>query len=161
VELLENYVVLKMPRNPPHDGTLQFISKRLLRHLTAGWDTRVRMAVVLPDSVPEPDVAVTRGDEAAYLTRHPTATDCALVIEVADSSLLRAQRDKTRIYARAGIPQYWIVNLPDRRVEVYSNPTGPVTVPQYRAFATFQPGDILPLSLDSASVSVPVTDLLP
>jgi Uma2 family endonuclease len=161
VELLENCVVLKMPRNPPHDGTLQFISKRLIRHLLVGWDTRVQMAVVLPDSVPEPDLAVVRGDEANYLTRHPTAADCALVIEVADSSLLRDQRDKTRIYARAGIPLYWIVNLPDRRVEVYSNPSGPVAVPQYQAFATFQPGDTVPLPLDAATVSVPAADLLP
>ncbi len=122
---------------------------------------RVQLAVVLPDSVPEPDICVARGDARTYLTRHPTAADCALVIEVADSSLLRDQRDKTRIYARAGIPLYWIVNLPDRRVEVYSNPTGPVAVPQYQAFATCQPGDSLSLPLDSATVSVPVADLLP
>jgi Uma2 family endonuclease len=161
IELLENCAVLKMPRNPPHDGTLQCVIKRLTRYLPAGWDIRGQSALVLPDSVPEPDVAVVRGDETTYLLRHPTAADCALVIEVADSSLLRDQRDKTRIYARAGIPLYWIVNLPDRRVEVYSNPTGPTAVPQYQAFATCQPGDTLTLPLDSATASVPVADLLP
>lgn len=161
VELLENYVVLKMPRNPPHDGTLQFISKRLARHLPTGWDIRGQSALVLPDSVPEPDIAIVRGDETTYLARHPSAADCALVIEVADSSLLRDQRDKTRIYARAGVPLYWIVNLPDRRVEVYSNPTGPTAAPQYQSFATFQPGDALPLPLDDATTNVPAADLLP
>ncbi len=161
VELLENHVVLKMPRNPPHDGTLQFVSKRLARHLPAGWDIRGQSALVLPDSVPEPDVAVVRGDETTYLTRHPSAADCGLVIEVADSSLLRDQRDKTRIYARAGVPAYWIVNLPDRRVEVYTLPSGPTAAPQYGAFATFLPGDTIPLTLDTATVSVPAADLLP
>jgi Uma2 family endonuclease len=80
---------------------------------------------------------------------------------VDDSSLLRDQRDKTRIYARAGIPLYWIVNLPDRRVEAYSSPSGPIAVPQYQAFATFQPGDSISLPLDAAAVPVPVADLLP
>src|SRR5204862_1533731 len=58
VELLENYVVLKMPRNPPHDGTIQIISKRLGRRVPTGWDLRVQLSVVLPDSQPEPDFAV-------------------------------------------------------------------------------------------------------
>jgi Uma2 family endonuclease len=161
VELLENCVVLKMPRNPRHDGTIQFISSMLQRHVPIGWGFRIQLAVVLPDSVPEPDICIARGDARAYLTRHPAAADCALVVEVADSSLLRDQRDKTRIYARAGIPLYWIVNLPDQRIEVYSNPTGPVAVPQYQTFASFQPGDQLPLPLDTTTVSVPVADLLP
>ena len=161
VELLENNVVLKMPRNPPHDGTIQFITDMLRPHLPAGWGFRILLAVVLPDSVPEPDICLARGDARTYLTRHPTAADCGLVIEVADSSLLRDQRDKTRIYARAGIVCYWIVNLPDRRVEVYSQPSGPTAAPQYGAFATFQPGDAIPLTLDAATVSIPAADLLP
>jgi Uma2 family endonuclease len=161
VELLEHCVVLKTPRNPRHDGTLDLIADALRAALPAGWRCRDQKALVLLDSVPEPDICIARGDGRTFLTRHPTAADCALVIEVADSSLLRDQRDKTRIYARAGIPLYWIVNLPDRRVEVYSNPTGPTAVPQYQAFATFQPGDTIPLPLDAATVSVLVADLLP
>lgn len=162
VELLENYVVLKMPGNPPHDGTIQAISKRVGRRLPAGWDYRVQLSIVLSDSQPEPDVAVVRGDEVAYVARHPTAADAGLVIEVADSSLLRDQRDKTRIYARAGIPAYWIINLVDRRIEVYTQPSGPTAVPAYGAFQTFQPGDSVPLVLDGATVgSVPAAELLP
>ena len=162
VELLENWVVLKMPGNPPHDGTIQATSKRLGRRLPAGWDYRVQSSIVLPDSQPEPDIAVCRGDETAYLAQHPTAADAGLVIEVADSSLLRDQRDKTRIYARAGIPVYWIINLVDRRVEVYTQPSGPTAVPAYGAFQTFQPGDQVPLVLDSTTVgAVPAADLLP
>src|SRR2546421_12465609 len=162
VELLENYVVLKMPRNPPHDGTIQWISKRLSRLIPPGWDLRAQLPVILADSQPEPDFAVVRGDERTYLTRHPTAGDVGLLVEVADSSLLRDQRDKTRIYARGGIPCYWIVNLVDHRVEVYSQPSAPTAVPAYGSFQTYQPGDTVPLVLDGVTVAtIAVADLLP
>ena len=88
--------------------------------------------------------------------------DVGLLIEVADSSLLRDQRDKTRIYARAGIVEYWIVNLVDRRIEIYSQPSGPVAVPAYGAIQTYQSGMSVPLILDGAAVgNIPVADLLP
>jgi hypothetical protein len=162
VELLENYVVLKMPRNPAHDGTIQFVSETLPPALPRSWRLRSQSTVVLSDSQPEPDFAAVRGDSRTYFTRHPTAADVGLLIEVADSSLLRDQRDKTRIYARANIPIYWIINLVDRRVEVYAQPSGPIAVPAYQSFQTYQPGDSIPLVLDGATVaSIPVTDLLP
>jgi Uma2 family endonuclease len=162
VELLENYVVLKMPRNPPHDGTIQRIQKRIVRHIPTGWDLRTQGSLELTDSQPEPDFAVVREDPNDYTTRHPTPADSGLVIEVADSSLLRDQRDKTRIYARAGIPTYWVINLVDRRVEVYTQPSGPTAIPAYGAFQTYQPGDAVPLVLDGATVGiVPASDLLP
>jgi Uma2 family endonuclease len=162
VELLENYVVLKMPRNPPHDGTIQVVDEALTPFIPAGYRLRAQLTVVLSDSQPEPDFAVVPGNARTYLARHPTAADVRLIIEVADSSLLRDQRDKTRIYARAGIPIYWIINLVDRRVEVYSQPSGPTAVPAYGTFQTFQPGDSVPLILDGATVAaVPAADLLP
>lgn len=75
---------------------------------------------------------------------------------------MRDQRDKTRIYARGGIAVYWIINLVDRRVEVYTQPSGPTAVPAYGTFQTFQPGDNVPLVLDGATVAaVPAADLLP
>ena len=162
VELLEGYVVRKMPRNPPHDGTIQVITKRLGRRVPAGWDLRVQLTVELSDSQPEPDFSIARGDETTYLHRHPTPADVGLIVEVASSSLPRDQQDKSRVYAAAGIACYWIINLVDRRVEVYTQPSGPTPVPAYGAFQTFQPGDAVPLVLDGATVaSVPVADLLP
>jgi Uma2 family endonuclease len=162
VELLENYVVLKMPRNPLHDSTIQRMLRPLMRSLPAAWDTRIRSAVALSDSQPEPDFALVRGSAADYENRHPGAADLGLIVEVADSSLLRDQRDKTRIYARAGIPCYWIVNLVDQRIEVYSQPSGPVAVPAYQSFQTYQPVDALPLVLDGVTIgTVPAADLLP
>src|SRR4249920_1015536 len=109
VELLENYVVLKMPRNPPHDGTIDLLKAALPGQPPPGWLLRIQQTIVLTDSQPEPDFAFVRGNPRSYLTRHPVAGDVGLIVEVADSSLLRDQHDKTRIYARGGIPWYWIV----------------------------------------------------
>lgn len=162
VELLENYVVLKMPRNPRHDSTLQRMLRPLMRPLPAAWDIRIQSAITLTDSQPEPDFALVRGSAADYENRHPGPADIGVVIEVADASLLRDQRDKMRIYARAGIAWYWVANLVDRRIEVYSQPTGPATVPAYQAFQTYQPGDDVPLVLDGVAIgTVLAAELLP
>lgn len=162
VELLENWVVLKMAKNPPHDGTIDLVKEALPPRLPAGWMLRVQQTVVLPDSQPEPDFAVVRGNARSYLKRHPAPDDIGIVIEVADSSILRDQRDKTRIYARASIACYWIVNLVDRRVEVYTQPSGPTAVPSYGSCQTYQPGDEVPIELDGrAAATVAVNDLLP
>jgi Uma2 family endonuclease len=162
LELLENYLVLKMGRNPPHDGTIDLVKAELQGHVPLGWLLRSQQAVVLSDSQPEPDFALVRGTRRSYLTRHPDAADVCLIIEIADSSLLRDQRDKTRIYARGGIPCYWIINLVDRRIEVFTQPSGPFPVPAYGSFQTYQPGDSVPLVLDGNTVaSILVDELLP
>ena len=107
-------------------------------------------------------MAIVRGDEATYLTRHPNAGDIGVLIEVAESSLLRDQRDKSRIYARAGIAVYWIVNLSDRRIEVHSAPTGSTEAPEFMASQSYDSGESVPLSLaGSEPLSIPVDDLLP
>jgi Putative restriction endonuclease len=162
VELLEHYVVLKMPRNPRHDSTIQHMLEKLFASRPSGWSLRVQSALTLSDSQPELDFALVRGSAADYAHRHPGPNDTGLVIEVADSSLLRDQRDKTRIYARGGILAYWIINLVDQRVEVYTQPSGPIPVPSYGSFQVYQPGDAIPLVLDGNAVGVlAAADLLP
>lgn len=162
LELIEGYLVLKMPRNPPHDGTIHRGLKRLNRCLPLGWDVRVQSAVTLGDSEPEPDLALVREDPDGYTTRHPTAADVGLVIEVADSTLAGDRADKARIYARAGIAFYWIINLVDRQIEVYTSPSGPVSAPAYGQRQDYRPGSAVVLTLaGAATVSVPVQDLLP
>src|SRR5437763_7813102 len=81
VELLENYVVLKMPRNPRHDSTLQRMLRPLFGALPAGWGLRVQSAIALTDSQPEPDFALARGTAADYETHHPGPADVGLVSE--------------------------------------------------------------------------------
>jgi hypothetical protein len=162
VELLENYVVLKMSENPAHDGTALRTRKRLTRAPLPGWDIREQGTLALADSRPEPDFAIVREIPDDYTTRHPTSDDTALVVEVANTSLLRDQRDKARIYARGNVVCYWIINLEDRRVEVHTQPSGPGDSPAYATVQNYAPGDAVPLVLDGSTVaSVPVADLLP
>jgi Uma2 family endonuclease len=130
--------------------------------LLLGWRVRGRSAVTLADSEPEPDLAVVRGEPRDYLEHHPRQADIALIVEVANSSLDEDRDLKYRVYARAGISNYWIINLIDNRVEVYSDPSGAVAEPSYRARADFVVGQSVLLSVGSGpSVSIPVRDLIP
>jgi Uma2 family endonuclease len=160
-ELLENYLVRKMPRDPAHDGTIDLVLAALAG-LPTGWFARVQQAVALADSRPEPDLAVVRGTRRSFLAQHPTPSEIGLLVEVANTSLLRDQRDKARIYARAGIACYWIVNLDERRVEVHTGPSGPCDAPAYATVEHFAPGQSVPLVLDGAEVAqLAVAELLP
>src|ERR1700687_1010859 len=162
LELLNGYLVHKMTRNPPHDAALQKGTKKFLRLLPPGWDLRGQSAITLAESEPEPDFAVVRGDETSYVTRHPTAADVGLVVEVSDSTLLGDRDDKGPIYASAGIDCYWIVNLNDHQVEVYTAPSGPVADPKYGRRVDCQVGDTLSLLLPGAApIPVAVQELLP
>lgn len=161
VELLENYVVVKTPHIPPHDSTIQRMLRPLLRSLPDGWDLRVQSAITLSDSEPEPDFAVVRGSSADYESHHPFARDVGLLIEVADTSLARDRHDKGRIYATAGIPIYWVVNLVDRQIEVYRQPSPAGAAADYAANHCYRIGDDLPLVLDGGAVALlPVAEFL-
>jgi Uma2 family endonuclease len=162
IELLEGYLVEKMAKNPPHETAVQRTRKRIARLLPRGWDDRIQAPITLIDSEPEPDVAVVRGDETTYSQRHPGPADIGLLVEVSDASLEIDQKDKTRIYGRSGIVVYWIVNIPDRQVEVYTNPTGATATPGYAHCQTYRGGSAVPLVLDGATVGqIPVDELLP
>ena len=71
LELIEGYLIHKIAHNPPHDGTLSRVLKRLLQLLPPGWDFRSQMALTLPDSEPEPDLVIVRESPDGYLSRHP------------------------------------------------------------------------------------------
>lgn len=162
VELLEHFVVRKMPRNPAHDGTVSLIDETLRAVLPSGWHVRVQSAIVLEDSQPEPDLTIVRGRARDYLSRHPGAGEVGLVVEVADTSLTRDRVDKARIYARAGLPTYWLVDLVNRRVEVFTAPSGPAAVPGYGSLAVYAGSEPVPLMLAGVAVaSFPAADLLP
>jgi Uma2 family endonuclease len=162
LELLEGYLVHKMTRNPLHDAAIQKGSRMWFRVLPPGWDLRVQSALTLTDSEPEPDFAIVCGDEKAYVSHHPTPADIGLVVEVSDSSLPGDRDDKRRIYARAGIACYWIVNLNDQPVEVYTEPSTPGPDPKYAHRDDQRAGDSIPLLLGGTTViQVVVQDLLP
>ncbi|MDB5307875.1 MAG: Uma2 family endonuclease [Gemmataceae bacterium] len=162
VELLEGFRVEKLPHDPRHDGTIQLVGDAFSHVLPAGWDVRVKMAVTLGESEPEPDLAVVRDEASGYMGRHPGPGDFGIVIEVSNTTLDSDRDDKSRIYAEAGLPVYWIVNLIDWRVEVYEQPSGPTADPGYGVSHAYTVGGAVPLVLGGQLIgSIPVSDLLP
>lgn len=131
VELIEGIVVQKMTQHPPHAVAIDYTQDALRPLLPDGWRLREQKPIKLSNSEPEPDLVVVRGPLQRYERRHPGPRDIALLIEVADTSLEADRQEKGRTYARARIPVYWIINLIDRQVEVYTEPKGGKT-PAYR-----------------------------
>jgi Uma2 family endonuclease len=161
-ELLEGWLFPKMTRNPPHDAAVALLEEEVRARLPAGYHRRIQLGVTTPDSEPEPDIAVIRGEKRAFTRRHPGPADICVAIEVADSSLERDRTTKARLYARARIPVYWIVNVPESRVEVYTEPTGARGTPRYRRREDYQTDQSVPLTLDGREVGqIPVQAFLP
>ena len=152
-ELLEGHLVQKMSRGTPHDSAVQVLNKRFVRMAPVGWEPRCQCAVTLPPgSEPEPDLCFARGDETTYRDHHPGPTEIGLLVEVADSSLLDDRHDKGRIYARAGVPVYWVVNVADKVIEVYTRPCGPAAAQAFADRADYAPGSAVPVVLDGVTV---------
>lgn len=122
VELLAGRIVPKMTQNPPHVAAVTRINRFLTRLLPDEWLLRVQAPITLRTSEPEPDFAIVPGPEERWQGRHPGPRDVALLIEVADSSLLEDRVRKGFLYASARIAEYWIVNLVHSRIEVYTQP---------------------------------------
>jgi Uma2 family endonuclease len=162
-ELLEGWIVAKVSKNPPHDAHVARARRVLDQRLPPGWHIRVQSAVTTGDSEPEPDLALVRGDEMDYVARHPEAADTPLVVEVSSSTLADDRVMMGRIYARAGFPTYWIINLVDRQIEVYH--IAATSTAALKAFAparVHRPGEQISLSVGGADVGpIPVTDFLP
>ena len=157
VELLDGVIVAEPPMDPPHASGITCVTKALMRAVGDRGVVRVQ-APFIADlfSVPEPDVAVVPGEASDYLDRHPSAA--LLVVEVSDSSLPQDRLSKSRIYAGAGVPDYWILNLRDCCVEVFR-------VPTWRSASTARARSRGPAtgssSLAVPGASVAVDDLLP
>jgi Uma2 family endonuclease len=162
VELIEGWLVYKMPKNPSHRLVTGLIRVALERLLPAGWYVDSQEPVTIGESEPEPDVVLVHGDRRNYLDRHPGPQDLGLVVEVADTSLHQDRGTKKTLYAGAAIPCYWIVNLIEGQIEVYSDPTGPADPADYRRRQDFKPGDDVPVSLAGQEVGrIPVQTLFP
>ncbi len=162
VEFLEGWLVPKMPKNPPHRIATRKTRKALEKVVPAGWYVDSQEPVTLEDSEPEPDVQVIRGEPQDYHDRHPGGQDLGLAGEVAETTLQRDRGSKKRAYARAKIPVYWIINLPENQVEVYTEPTGPGAEPDYRQRQDYTPAEEIPLILEGREVArFRVADLLP
>ena len=120
VELLEGVIVKVSPQGDPHALVIERLNKVLVRQLPDRYRVRPQLPLPLGDrSEPEPDLAVSLA-EVSTAKQHPRTA--LLVIEVAGESLRKDRRVKARIYARAGIPEYWLVNLDESCLEVFTEP---------------------------------------
>jgi Uma2 family endonuclease len=161
VELINGFLVLKMAKGPVHTATVIDTRDAFLRLIPGGWHVQTEAPVRIPDfDEPEPDVAVVRGKARDYvaLNRPPEASEVCLNVEVAESSLPRDRGEKMVAYATGRVPVYWIINLLDGQVEVYTDP-----VPGfYRSHQTFRPGESVPMIVTGAEVGrIPVDHMLP
>jgi len=161
LELLEGLLVYKMGKKRRHSLATQRL-RRFLEPLLKGFYVDTQEPVTTDDSEPEPDASVVRGRPEDYPDHQPLANDTPLVVEVADSTVYRDRVWKRRIYARAGIAIYWIVNLVDEQVEVFSQPTGPCDDPDYGQCQIIAADGTLPVVIDGKEVGkLKVKDLLP
>ncbi len=154
VELIRGEVTPKMPQGDLHAVTVERLDRRLQRLLPDEYAVRCQCPVNLAaDTEPEPDVAVCLpADRRGGV--HPTVAHLFLVVEVADSSLADDRTRKHELYAEAAVPEYWIVNLEDRLVEVYTSPVAADddTVARYATRTDYRPGQQLPVTLGGVTV---------
>ncbi len=160
-ELLEGLIVKKTPHSPLHDGTIGAVQGPFWDKLPDGWLLRIQSAVTLDDSEPEPDPAIVRGPAEQYFLRHPVPRDIGLLIEVAETALVVDRGQKFRLYARNRVPVYWVVNLKEDQIEVYTLPRAGKK-PGYRRQQDFTWDDSVPLVLAGHEIArIPVRELLP
>ena len=161
-ELLEGVIVAKRARNPEHVGVARLLFAALSAVVPEGWHVAKGDPFRTGDSVPEPDVFVLRGTIRDYMRKTPEPSDLALVVEVANTTLARDRGRKRRIYARAGIASYWLENLRENRLELYTEPSGPVPKPSYRSVQTFGLDDSVPVVIAGREVGrILVRDIFP
>ncbi|MHB1557469.1 MAG: Uma2 family endonuclease [Isosphaeraceae bacterium] len=159
VELSDGYVVTKVPKNPAHSWSTKAVNKGLDRLLPPGWTSRQEQPAWLSDfDEPDPHVTIVRGVDDDDRHRHPLPADVGLLVEVSESTLDRDRNETLPAFARGGIAVYWIVNLVDRQVEVYSSPDPGL----YRSAPVFRSGQQVPVILDGRLIGqIGVDDVLP
>jgi Uma2 family endonuclease len=162
LELLDGLLVVREPQHAPHASAVRRAVRVLRAAFGPGWLVDSQLPIALDDvSEPEPDVAVVPTDPADYREGHPARP--VLIVEIADSSLAKDRGVKLALYARAGITDYWIVNLIDRVVEAYREPVWSPSSPhgwRYASLVVARPGErVTPLAAPHSSVAA--ADLLP
>ena len=162
LELIEGEILEKMSKNPPHSVASMLTSAVLTRLFHEGYCIRNQDPFVVSGiSEPEPDFAVVQGTPRDYLAEHPTTA--ALIVEVSDSTLAYDRTTKASLYARAGIAEYWVLNLVDRVLEVHRLPAEMVGQPfgwHYRSITRHTETEtVSPLAAPQSTAAV--ADLLP
>jgi len=162
VELVGGQLMVSEPQGSQHAVAVSLAARALGQAFGSGWYVMTQLPVALDEeSEPEPDATVVAGDPRDYRQQHPSRP--ALVVEVSESSLLFDRQHKGSLYARAGVSDYWIVNLIDRVLEVHRVPIPAPGAPFGWAFREMQQlgsgRSSSPLAVPSDRVAV--ADLLP
>lgn len=122
LELLDGELCLMSPQNPRHAATAAGMHQLFATLYGPGVTARSHSPLALGDeSLPEPDVAVVHGPSDRHFDRHPSGLEAILVVEISETSR-RRDRDKAALYARGGVPVYWLLDLEERRLEVRHEP---------------------------------------
>jgi len=150
--LWDGEIIEPMPEKPPHVNVENYFREILADHFPrAAWAINQGNPVQLADGFePQPDLTVLRSPRSAYIGRLPQPADVALLIEIASTSYFYDAGEYLAAYARAAIPLYWIVNLPARRIEVYSDPDAETGT--YRTRQDYAPGMAVPLGVGAVAV---------
>jgi len=155
LELIDGVIYERTPQNSRHAVSIVALQEALRSAFPQGNHVRVQLPLALGlDSEPEPDLAVVMGGWWDYRDVHPTTA--LLVVEVSESSSAHDHKRKLSLYARSGIPEYWILDVAVERLEVYREPEEE----RYRSRGILQAGDsVTPLAAPAASIAV--AELLP
>ena len=162
LELLGGQLVVREPQGRPHATGIRLVARALRAVFGPDSNIEAQLPVALDEaSEPEPDITVVTGGPGDYLASHPSRPE--LVVEVALASLALDRGEKASLYARAGVADYWILNLVDNVLEVYREPAADPHRPygwRYASTATRRRGDsVTPLALPDSAI--PIADLLP
>ena len=163
VELIRGRLVKRMTKYTPHNFAVGSLAERLRVLVAPGHSVREEKSVEIGRlSRPELDIAVTRGPLSDYRVRDPQAEDLALVVEVSDSTYRKDRGPLWSLYAEAGAPVYWIVNIPKKQIEVFSRPSGEARSAGYGETEIFEAGAEVPVVIDGVEVGkVAVNEILP
>lgn len=150
VELWAGEIVEMSPETPIHYNTAKRGARYLEQLLAGRAEVRFNGPITLSNSEPEPDIAIVRLPESAYDTRHPRAEDIFWLIEVAKTSFKQDLEIKSRIYATAGIQEYWIVDLSTQTLRVLRDPEGD----GYQSQTEYEGGVIVPLAFPERAIAL-------
>jgi len=140
LELLNGELVMMPPIGPDHAANSDCLREKIEKRLPETLAVRVALPVTIPpDSEPEPDLCVVRRRADYYRSAHPEAKDVLLIIEVSVSSASFDANEKALIYGRAGIPEYWMLDIPGKVLRIFTDP-GPEG---YRGQRVARPGEIV------------------
>jgi Uma2 family endonuclease len=156
-ELIAGQIILMVAKGTPHVIALQLLAREFLGQLGDNTLIRTQDPIHLNDSSePEPDLVIVQGEILDYVDRHPQPSDIHLLVEVADTTLNYDCQTKAKIYAQAGILDYWVIDIKNRQVHIFRDPTS-IGYASHLILAESQ----IVSSLAFPTIVLPITSLLP